>query len=115
MRREFVVVAGETSRPVTLSGEGASLDVELTGEGRRIGLEGVEWRPGQRLFKGVLDMDEVGYLLTEPDSTRTKVPGVFAAGDVADPIYRQAITAAGSGCAAAIDAERYLGVAPDTY
>jgi thioredoxin reductase (NADPH) len=65
-------------------------------------------KPNSDLFKGVLEMEPNGYLVPQPGSTRTKIPGVFIAGDVGDQIYRQAITAAGSGCMAAIDAERYL-------
>ena len=64
--------------------------------------------PATALFKNQLDMDKEGYLVTKPDSTQTNIPGVFAAGDVKDKIFRQAVTAAGMGCMSALEAEKFI-------
>jgi thioredoxin reductase (NADPH) len=101
-------VLGAEERRVT----GARLRHVITGEERIEEADGffvaIGHDPNTGIFLDWLDHDENGYLITEPDSTRTKREGVFAAGDVKDHIYRQAVTAAGSGCMAALDAERWL-------
>jgi thioredoxin reductase (NADPH) len=82
---------------------GEELTLDVTGFFVAIG-----HKPNTDIFKGWLDMDDVGYLEVNPGSSKTKIPGVFASGDAADKVYRQAVTAAGTGCMAALDAERYL-------
>ena len=92
--------------------ESVTLFNKETGETSSLPTQGVfiaiGHKPNTELFKGQLDMDEVGYLKTEGRTMKTKVPGVFASGDAQDSYYRQAVTAAGTGCMAAIDAERFL-------
>ncbi|RNC89663.1 MAG: thioredoxin-disulfide reductase [Allomuricauda sp.] len=92
--------------------EGLRMVNNQTGKKEEISITGlfiaIGHKPNTDIFKGQLDMDDVGYIITEPDSTKTNKPGVFASGDAQDKIYRQAVTAAGTGCMAALDAERYL-------
>ncbi|WP_037322453.1 thioredoxin-disulfide reductase [Salegentibacter sp. Hel_I_6] len=92
--------------------EGLKMINNQTGEKEQIDITGlfiaIGHKPNTDIFKGKLTMDETGYLITESKSTKTNIPGVFASGDVQDKIYRQAVTAAGTGCMAALDAERYL-------
>ena len=104
------------SRVVKLHGEdsltGLTLEDTVTGERRQLEATGLFVAIGQiprsELVSNVLELDEAGYIKVEAPSQRTRIPGVFACGDVADPTYQQAITAAGSGCRAALDAEHYL-------
>ena len=92
--------------------EGARLRNVKTGETTDLQVKGfflaIGHTPNTEVFQGWLEMDELGYIMTAADSTRTNIPGVFACGDAQDHVYRQAITAAGTGCMAAIDAERWL-------
>lgn len=93
--------------------EGVRVFNNITDEKKELDVTGVfvaiGHKPNTEIFKGILDMDDVGYLVTKGKTTKTNLPGVFAAGDVQDKEYRQAVTAAGTGCMAALDAERYLG------
>jgi len=92
--------------------EGLRMKNNATGEKEEIAITGlfiaIGHKPNTDIFKGQLEMDDTGYLITEGKSTKTNKPGVFASGDVQDKEYRQAVTAAGTGCMAALDAERYL-------
>ena len=106
LREDGGLLAGVVLRDIRT---GATRELDATGLFIAIGHD-----PRTELFTGQLDLDESGYLKVASPSTRTNLPGVFGAGDVVDHTYRQAITAAGSGCAAALDAERYLAARADT-
>ena len=92
--------------------EGVRLKNGNTGELTEIKVQGffvaIGHKPNTEIFSGILDLDENGYIITEKGSSRTNIPGIFACGDAQDHVYRQAVTAAGTGCMAALDAERYL-------
>lgn len=92
--------------------EGVRIKNNKTGEKTEIPVKGffvaIGHTPNSEIFKGLIDMDDAGYIKTIPGTSKTNIEGVFASGDVQDKIYRQAVTAAGSGCMAALDAERYL-------
>jgi thioredoxin reductase (NADPH) len=92
--------------------EGAVLQDTKNGKEVRIAIDGfflaIGHTPNTKVFAGVIDLDEKGYIQTKSGTQQTNVEGVFAAGDVADPVYQQAITAAASGCRAAIELEKYL-------
>ncbi|HJW31385.1 MAG TPA: FAD-dependent oxidoreductase, partial [Saprospiraceae bacterium] len=92
--------------------EGARIRNRITGEETVLNIKGffvaIGHKPNTEIFQGWLDMDEAGYLVPRPGSSKTKIDGVFVSGDAADKVYRQAVTAAGTGCMAALDAERYL-------
>jgi thioredoxin reductase (NADPH) len=91
---------------------GALLANSLTGEEKKVDIDGIfiaiGHKPNTQIFEGVIDMDAEGYIITRPGTTKTNIEGVFAAGDVQDKIYRQAVTAAGTGCMAALEAEKFL-------
>ncbi|MDK2978597.1 MAG: thioredoxin reductase [Bacteroidales bacterium] len=101
--KEIVGDSSGVNGAILVNGKGEEVKIDIHGFFLAIG-----HKPNSDIFKEYIDTDEVGYIKTQPDTSKTNVEGVFACGDVMDPHYRQAITAAGTGCRAAIDAERFL-------
>jgi thioredoxin reductase (NADPH) len=115
LKTENIKIHWNTSTLEVLGGdevEGVKVINNVTKEESEIPVNGffvaIGHQPNTQIFDGWLDMDDTGYLITQPDSSKTNIEGVFASGDAQDNVYRQAVTAAGTGCMAALDAERYL-------
>ena len=115
MNTKNIIIHWNTEAEEVLGGEeveGVRIVNNKTGEKKEIPIKGfftaIGHKPNTDIFKDWLDVDGAGYLITKPDTAHTNIPGVFASGDAQDKIYRQAVTAAGTGCMAALDAERYL-------
>ena len=122
LKNENIVIHWNTEAEEIFAGEngnvgGVRVFNNQTGEKNELEIKGffvaIGHKPNTDIFQGQLDMDDTGYLVTQPDSTRTRIEGVFACGDAQDQIYRQAVTAAGTGCMAALDAERWLAAKED--
>lgn len=122
MKNDRIKIHWHTEAEEILAGENGNVGAvrvfnNQTGEKTEIEVKGffvaIGHKPNTDIFKGQLEMDGTGYLITEPGSTRTRIEGVFACGDAQDNIYRQAVTAAGTGCMAALDAERWLAAKED--